>query len=138
MCASLRRASRSLTQLYEDALRPTGIRSTQFTLLQTLSRVGEISQGRLGQILAIDSTTLTRSLAIMEREGWITERLGTDRRERLLRLSKTGRAKFQSAVPAWEKAQAQLLGQLGTEQWENLLALAAQVTLHATKQGDMS
>jgi len=138
MCASLRRASRSLTQLYEDALRPTGIRATQFTLLQALSRVGEVSQGRLGQILAIDSTTLTRSLAIMEREGWITGRPGADRRERLLRLSKTGRAKFESAVPAWEKVQAELLSQLGSEQWDSLLALAAQVTIQATKQGDLS
>jgi DNA-binding MarR family transcriptional regulator len=138
MCASLRRASRALTQAYDDALRPTGIRATQFTILQALSRAGEISQRQLGQILAIDSTTLTRTLAIMEREGWISERPGTDRRERLLRLSKPGRVQFDLAMPAWEKAQAQLLRQLGNEQWQNLIALSAQVTLQATNKGDVS
>ncbi len=71
MCASLRRASRSLTQLYDEALRPLGLRATQFTILQALSLAGEVSQGELAQILAMDSTTLTRTLRIMGREGWI-------------------------------------------------------------------
>ena len=138
MCASLRRASRALTQAYDDALRPTGVRATQFTILQALSRAGEISQGQLGQILAIDSTTLTRTLGIMVREGWIAERPGADRRERLLHLSKSGRAQFNRAVPAWERVQDQLLLQLGNKQWRSLLALTAQVTLKTTQQGDVS
>ena len=75
MCASFRRASRALTQLYDEALRPVGLRATQFTILQTLSLAGEVSQGGLAQILAMDSTTLTRTLRIMGREGWIAERL---------------------------------------------------------------
>ncbi len=137
MCASLRRASRALTQTYDDALRPTGVRATQFTILQALSRAGEISQGQLGQILAIDSTTLTRTLGIMVREGWIAERSGTDRRERLLHLSKSGRTQFNRSMPAWERVQDQLLLQLGNKQWRSLLALTAQVTLQATQQGDV-
>lgn len=138
MCASLRRASRALTQAYDDALRPTGIRATQFTILQVLSRAGEISQSQLAQILAIDSTTLTRTLGVMVREGWITERPGVDRRERLLTLSKSGRAQFNRTMPAWKRAQAQLLTQLGNKQWQSLLALTAQVTMQATHQGDVS
>lgn len=61
MCATLRRASRALTQLYDEALRPLGLRATQFTVLQALSFTGEVSQGELGQLLAMDSTTLTRT-----------------------------------------------------------------------------
>ena len=66
-CASLRRASRALTQVYEQALRPLGLRGTQFTVLQALSLAGEVPQGELGRILAMDSTTLTRTLEIMRR-----------------------------------------------------------------------
>src|SRR5260370_33892153 len=69
MCGNFRRTSRALTQLYEEALRPLGLRATQMTILQALSRAGEVSQGRLGEMLAMDSTSLTRTLAIMMRRG---------------------------------------------------------------------
>ena len=69
LCANLRRASRALTQIYEDALRPVGLRASQFTILQMLSIAGEVTQGQMAHLLAMDSTTLTRTLAIMLREG---------------------------------------------------------------------
>src|SRR5260370_34327720 len=110
MCASFRRASRALTQLYEEALRPLGLRATQFTILQALSLAGEVSQGKLGEMLAMDSTSLTRTLAIMQREGWISERRGRpnadrpkeDRRQRWLCLAKAGQAQLNRALPVWE------------------------------------
>jgi DNA-binding MarR family transcriptional regulator len=138
MCASFRRASRALTQLYDEALRPVGLRATQFTILQVLSRAGEVSQGELGQILAMDSTTLTRTLRIMGREGWIAERRGEDRRERLLRLAKAGRHQFNRALSPWEKAQVQLECHLGAKRWHDLLKLTNEVTTLATKRGDLS
>ncbi len=132
MCASFRRASRALTQLYDAALRPLGLRATQFTILQALSLAGEVSQGELGQILAMDSTTLTRTLRIMSREGWIAERRGEDRRERLLRLAKAGRSQFNRALPSWETAQAQLGRQLGDKRWHALMKLTNEVTTLVT------
>jgi DNA-binding MarR family transcriptional regulator len=69
-CASLRRAARATSHFYEEALRLAGLRITQFTVMQVLSLVGDINQGRLGKILAMDSTSLTRTLAILGREGW--------------------------------------------------------------------
>jgi DNA-binding MarR family transcriptional regulator len=128
MCASLRRTSRALSQLYEDALRPVGLRATQFTVLQTLSLAGEITQGQLGQILAMDSTTLTRTLTIMGRHGWITKRRGEDRREWRMRLSKAGEIKLKQALPHWEKAQTRLRRQLGEELSNNLMKLTQKVT----------
>ncbi len=128
MCASFRRASRALTQLYEDALRPVGLRATQFTILQTLSLAGEVTQGELGQILAMDSTTLTRTLNIMGRHGWIAKRRGEDRREWRMRLSKAGKAQFKQAFPHWEKAQTRLRRQLGEELSDNLMKLTQKVT----------
>ncbi len=137
MCATLRRASRALTQLYDDALRPLGLRATQFTILQSLARVGEISQGALGKLLAMDSTTLTRTLQIMGREGWVKERRGEDRRERLLSLAPPGRERFRRALPAWEAMQSQLKSQLGDKQWNDLLKLSNQVTTRA-QEGEIS
>jgi DNA-binding MarR family transcriptional regulator len=133
VCGSFRRAARALTQHYEAALRPLGLRATQFTLLQALSLAGEVSQGTLGEILAIDSTTLTRTLAIMERQGWIGSRPGEDRRERLLSLSKAGRAEYKRALPHWEKVQQELRARLGNTRWNELLNLTNQVTAEVTE-----
>ncbi len=133
MCASVRRTSRALTQLYENALRPLGLRATQFTILQALSLAGEVTQSQLGEILAMDSTTLTRTLQIMTREGWIAERRGEDRRERRLRLAKAGETEFRRALPAWEKVQSRLRRRLGEKSWKGLLDITHQVTDLITK-----
>ncbi len=135
LCASFRRASRALTQLYEDALRPVGLRATQFTILQALSRTGEVTQGRLGEILAMDSTTLTRTLEIMSTRGWIVKRPGKDRRERKLRLARAGEELFRRAVPRWEKVQADMRRRMGSERWARLLQLTNDVTATVT-EGD--
>ncbi len=128
MCASLRRAARALSQIYEEALRPTGLRATQFTILQTLSLAGEVTQGELGQILAMDSTTLTRTLTIMGRHGWIAKRRGEDRREWRMRLSKAGETQFKHALPHWENAQRQVRRQLGDELSDNIMKLTQETT----------
>jgi len=136
MCGSFRRTSRALTQLYESALRPVGLRATQFTILQALSLAGEVTQTQLGEMLAMDSTTLTRTLQIMSRKSWIAERRGEDRRERRLRLAKAGETQFNRALPVWEKVQSRLRHQVGEQAWKNLLQLTHRVTNLITTQGD--
>jgi DNA-binding MarR family transcriptional regulator len=136
MCGNFRRTSRALTQLYETALRPLRLRATQLTILQVLSRAGEISQGQLGEMLAMDSTSLTRTLAIMRRQDWIAERPGKDRRERRLRLSNSGEAKLRRAQPVWDNVQSRLRRQLGQQTWNDLLQLTQKVTGLVTKKGD--
>ncbi len=136
MCGSFRRTSRALTQLYENALRPLGLRATQFTILQALSLAGEVTQSQLGEMLAMDSTTLTRTLQIMSRKSWIAERRGEDRRERRLRLAKAGETQFNRALPVWEKVQSRLRHQVGEQAWKNLLRLTHQVTNLIATQGD--
>lgn len=135
MCGSFRRTSRALTQLYEKAFRQFGLRATQFTILQVLSQVGEVSQGQLGEMLAMDSTSLTRTLAVMRGQGWIRERRGEDRRERWLGLGSAGKRKLRRALPVWERTQSQLRQQLGGQVWNNLLQVTRQVTGIATTQG---
>jgi DNA-binding MarR family transcriptional regulator len=133
LCASFRRASRLMSQIYEDALRPTGLRVTQFTVLQTLSLAGEVTQRQLGQMLGMDSTTLTRTLTIMSRQGWIAKRRGDDRREWRMRLSQEGEAQFKLAHPYWQKAQDQLTDRFGSQLSANLMTLTNEVTTALTE-----
>lgn len=123
MCANIRRAARAFTQRYDEALRPLGLTITQFTILQALSLAGEPTQGELGDILAMDSTTLTRTLAIMDRNGWIAKKFGTDRRERRLHLTRVGESEFSRAVPYWRSAQETIRKRLGKQHWDDLTKL---------------
>ncbi len=138
LCASLRRTTRAVTQLYEQALRPFGLRASQFTILQVLERTGEITQGDLGELLATDSTTLTRTLLVMLRHGWIAERRGEDRRQRWFSLAKSGRALLARATPVWSDLQSRLAQVLGEKPWQALFKLTREVASLATTQGDMS
>ena len=126
-CASLRRAARAVSQLYDDELRPTGLNTAQFTLLKVLSGGGPVTQGRLGRLLAIDSTTLSRTLRPLEARRWIAVEAGEDRRERQIELTGTGRRVLTSATPAWERAQHRLRSRLGAGAWTTLLAELSRV-----------
>ena len=119
-CANLRRASRAVTQLYDDALRSTSLRVTQFTLLQALSLAGELTQRELGEFLAIDSATLTRTLAPLEDRGWIRSKAGADRRERHWAITAAGQARLTKAQPAWELAQRRMRARVGGERLSSL------------------
>jgi len=132
-CASLRRAARALTQNYEEALRPVGLRSSQFTLLQALDLTGEITQGDLARVLAMDSTTLTRTLATMARSGWVARRHGKDRREWRFRLTTAGADQLKRAYPHWQRAQTEMRKKLGKSRWEALQQIADEVTSALTE-----
>lgn len=123
-CANLRRADRVVTQFYDAALRPSGLRATQFTLLQALTHAPGISQKQLSGLLEIDSTTLTRTLAPLRRKGWLHAKAGTDRRELRLSLTAAGRREYQRGLPYWEKAQNRLQQALGPQNWNRLLDAA--------------
>ena len=130
-CANLRRAARAVTRLYNGQLRSDDIEITQFTLLMALDQTGEIPQGKLGKLLALDSTTLTRVLALLKKRGWIQEKEGEDRRIRLVRLTSAGRAKLQHSAPHWKRAQARMQGALGEDTMRQLTGVLAQVTAMA-------
>ena len=127
-CASLRRAARAVTQQYDGALRAVGMRATQFTLLQALVRAGPLPQGELGELLAIDTTTLSRTLGLLERQGWVRARPGTDRRVRRWSVTAAGRRAYQRGVPHWERAQEQLRRTVGDNAFRYLLLATARVT----------
>lgn len=120
-CANLRRAARIVTQRYDQQLQPAGIKTTQFTLLQALTRTGSISQGNLGELLGLDSTTLTRTLALLRRKGWIRTKPGQDRREVRLTLTAEGKRKYLSALHYWQSAQRQLRRVLSEAGWKQMM-----------------
>jgi DNA-binding MarR family transcriptional regulator len=127
-CATLRRASRSVTQLYDQELRGSGLRLTQFTLLQALELAGNLTQGRLGELLFLDSTTLTRTLRPLVGRGWVRGLPGEDRRERHFQLTPAGRRQLQHARPGWERAQQRLQKALGATDWQGMQTVLVGVT----------
>jgi DNA-binding MarR family transcriptional regulator len=127
-CANLRRAARAVTRLYNQELRAKQIEITQFTLLMALERTGEISQGELGKLLALDSTTLTRMLELLKKRAWIQEKEGDDRRFRLIRLTTAGRTKFQQSLPNWKRAQDRVESALGEDTMRDLEGVLTKVT----------
>ena len=123
-CANLRRADRVVTKYYDAVLRPIGLHATQFTLLQALNRASGISQKQLAELLEIDSTTLTRTLAPLRRKGWLRSEAGADRRELWLSLTATGKREYKRALPYWRSAQKGLEQALGKKNWNHLIDAA--------------
>src|SRR5712691_7223406 len=99
-CQNLRRLSRVVTRIYDQELRSAGLEITQFGLLTALAAVGEANQKRLSAGFAMDSTTLTRTLGLLLKQGWVRARRGKDRRERLFRLTQGGKRKMAEAALA--------------------------------------
>lgn len=106
-CGSLRQASRVVTQLYDQMLKPSGLKITQFGILKLLAACPELTTGGMAEALAMDSTTLTRTLKIILENGWIAVATGADRRQRCWRISADGLQRLQQAEPLWANAQTE-------------------------------
>jgi DNA-binding MarR family transcriptional regulator len=127
-CANLRRAARAVTRLYNRELQSEDIEVTQFTLLMALDQVGEIAQGELGEILALDSTSLTRMLKRLRDRGWVRSREGNDRRLRIFSLTQAGHEKHRQSLLHWKRAQNQLRAALGAKTTGELSGLLGEIT----------
>lgn len=125
-CANLRRAARAVTREYEAAFNEFSLKATGFTLLQALEQMGPSSQRELGDLLALDKTTLTRAMIPLVRVDWITL-VRKDQREMRWELARSARGVLRVATVAWEEAQQQLHDRLGAERWTRLMQDLAQV-----------
>ncbi len=121
-CAALRRATRAVTQQYDAALRPLGLTASQFTLLATLERTGDLPLTRLAEILAMERTTLSRNLRPLERRRLLRMVCARDRRIRKVRLTPEGVRLLEQARPLWRDAQSGLTRRLGRARWSRLVA----------------
>lgn len=118
-CGRVRMAARAVTRRYDDALRPSGLRATQFAVLVAVSVDGAISIASLAKQLGMDRSTLTRNLGPMVKEGLIAVGLEGWRRSRTLEITKAGRARMRDALPLWEGAQEALRRHLGAKNWQS-------------------
>ncbi|HEV8337855.1 MAG TPA: MarR family transcriptional regulator [Candidatus Polarisedimenticolia bacterium] len=104
-CLAARRHARAITRLFEEKLRPHGLRATQFSVLAALALMGPTPVKELAETLGLERTTLTRIGAVLERSGWVSTAQSEDARERPFRLTGAGRRKLEGAFPAWKAAQ---------------------------------
>src|SRR5713226_870256 len=132
-CQNLRRLTRLVTRIYDQELRKAEIEITQFGLLTALGIAGEANQKALSAGFAMDSTTLTRTLALLRRQGWIHVRPGKDKRERVFRLTEAGKRQVAAAQPHWQAAEHRLRKTLGPVDWKQMQATVARVTGAATE-----
>jgi DNA-binding MarR family transcriptional regulator len=123
LCFRARRVSRALTRLYDDALRPLGIHATQLTLLNAIamSGAGGGAMGRLAEVLAMDTTTLSRNLRPLATAGLVRiERLPADRRVRIAFLTPRGERMVAEALPLWSQAHERVRAALGAPEAADL------------------
>ena len=133
VCFNLRKTARWVTQLYDEALRPTGLRATQFSLLSVMQHLGMATINQLAEVMVMDRTTLTRNLKPLEGQGYLRIHPGKDRRQREVTLLAAGRKVLGQALPLWEETQAHIVQSLGHDRASRLL----KDLQHATTQAGM-
>jgi DNA-binding MarR family transcriptional regulator len=107
LCLHLQRAARGVARRFDEALRPLGLTSGQFSLLMSLNQPEPPSIGRVAGVLAMDRTTLTANLKPLARRGLVDIRTdAADRRSRRLVLTPTGRSLLAAALPIWRREHA--------------------------------
>ncbi|HZA49829.1 MAG TPA: MarR family winged helix-turn-helix transcriptional regulator [Myxococcaceae bacterium] len=126
-CAKLRRASRLVTRLYDEALAPAKLKVTQFSLLRSVERAGAASLSELAALTGFERTTLSRDLQRLAADGLVAFGAGADPRARRATVTTRGRAAMQRALPHWKRAQERFASELGVERHGALFALLDEV-----------
>ena len=130
-CGRLRRATRALTQLYDDLMAPSGLRVTQFSLLRTLERTGPQHITALAAAALLDRTALSRTLDPLVDQGLVSIRPGVDARTREAALTRAGAAALRAAEPYWKRAQGAVARRLGPAKLDALISTLAEIeSLH--------
>ena len=128
-CTALRKASRAVTRLYDEAMADTGMSVIQFSILCHLGQHGPLPLMELADLLVMERTTLYRALNPLRRRNWVLLSDGTAR-AKSASLAAGGTKALAAATGAWEAAQEGLLERLGLEEWMRLeSSLTAIVTL---------
>ena len=112
-----------MSQAYDGFLQPSGLKTTQFSLLGSLVAHGPLSMTQLADSLGTDRTTLTRNLRHLERKGLVEIGSGDNRRTRRIAVTDAGREAFAAARPLWGQAQRHFLERLSPERWQDLREL---------------
>jgi DNA-binding MarR family transcriptional regulator len=111
----LRKLNRAVTNLYDDALRPLGLRVSQLNILIVTARLGVVRPSEICDLLELDASTVSRNVERMRANGWMEVVPDEDARAQPLRLTANGKRLIESAFPAWKAAQAQASKLLGDQ-----------------------
>jgi DNA-binding MarR family transcriptional regulator len=119
-CYNLRRTSRAVTQVFDAHFDAIGLKTTQFTVLAALSyeSEGRPTVSHLASALVLEQSSLSRNLAVLERQGLLVLEPGEDKRERIVTLTRAGRAMLTRGYPVWKAAQAAVAGALGPSDFD--------------------
>lgn len=119
-CLRVRKAARVVTRAYDEALRPLGLKVTQFSVLIAVSVGDGLSITALADALDMERTTLTRNLGPLARDKLVAVDAGDGRRARAVRITAKGRALLDKALPLWRQAQDALRRRLGRDRWDDV------------------
>jgi DNA-binding MarR family transcriptional regulator len=123
-CLAVRQAARHITQFYDQFLAQSRLRTTQFSILAKLRRLGPMTINALAAEMVMDRTTLGRNILPLERDGLIAIEQGSrDRRSKELRVTGGGEARFRAGMKGWVKAQQQFEAAFGAERTIDMRAL---------------
>jgi DNA-binding MarR family transcriptional regulator len=117
ICKTVREAARTLTNAYDKALIPSGLKTTQFTMLNVIAHLSAASVSQLGEILDLDQTTVTRNLKILEDAGLVVRAAHHDPRVKLVKLTAQGKQRRQKAISCWQKIQEKIQSSLSDDEW---------------------
>ena len=118
---AVRSVSRAVTQLYEEALAPAGLKATQLSILVATAARGGWTMSGLADALNMDRTTLTRNAGPLRRKGLLRVGAGRDQRSSAVELTARGHAVLHRAYPLWRKTQRRIISRLGKRRWEALI-----------------
>ena len=123
-CFALRSAARHISQFYDQLMAPVGLRTTQFSILAKLDRLGPMTINTLAENMVMDRTTLGRNVLPLERDGLIAiAPSASDRRAKEVRLTKVGEKRLQQALTAWSHAQERFEMSFGTKRAAELRSM---------------
>ena len=114
LCHSVRRAARALSRLYDAALAPYGLKSGQFTLLTAIAALGPVSVSRLGEIMRMDASTLSRNLKPLRAAGYLHADGASGRRAGQMELTSAGSKLLADSLPAWQAIQSEVTRKVGS------------------------
>ena len=120
-CFNLRKAARAVTQMYDEALKPCGLRATQLSLLVAVTETGPTGMTGLAKQLVMDRTTLTRNLKPLLEAGLVEVVEGADRRHKPIAVTDQGRRALAEAMPLWREIQGRMAEGLGSARWAHLI-----------------
>jgi DNA-binding MarR family transcriptional regulator len=127
-CFDLRKATRAVSRLYDDHLRACGLNITQYSMLRMIEFGQQISVSTLGRHMVMDQTSITRALAPLERDRLIRRRAGSDKRTRIVSLTRKGAKLIATAKPHWDEAQKTFFDLIGDQRWTVMRGLLRDTT----------